>query len=197
MVEMVTKGNKGINAGVTFDVRMTPPLKEFQFRVSRFTKGIEDWSSCLRAFGEVFKRQMGEQFETEGAITGSRWKALKDTYKAWKEAKFPGNKIGVLSGALRSAMTGGGGYSEHITRATGDYGMSASSAAAPYGHYFSDVRPVIRMQARQGTQYQKVAHQWLIAEARGLTGAGAGIANDVRMGGGGIGGISSALAESL
>jgi hypothetical protein len=197
MGEMVTKGNAGINAGVTFDIRMDPPLKEFQFRVSRFTKGISDWSSCLRAFGELFKRQMGEQFETEGAISGGRWQVLKDTYKAWKEVHYPGNKIGVLTGALRSAMTGGGGYSEHITMTTGDYGMSDTSSAAPYGGYFTEKRPVIRMTARQGTSYQKVAHQWLIAEARGLTGAGAGIAGDVRMGGGGVGGISSALAESL
>ena len=172
------------NSGVTFDLRTDPPMKEFQFRVNRFAKGIEDWSPVLRAFGELFKRQMVEQFETTGAASGSEWAQLSPAYAVWKQAHYSGHKIGVLTGAMRSSMTGGGGYSEHFTRTVGDYGMSTSSLAAGYGKYFAGKRPVIRMTPRWGTQYQKVTHQWLVAEERNSMGiGGSGVAGAVRLGG--------------
>jgi len=174
------------NAGVTFDLRTEPPLKEFQFRVSRFTKGIEDWGGALRAYGELFKRQMGEQFETEGRASGATWARNEPVYAAWKALHFiHSHKVGVLTGALRSSMTGGGGYSEKITKTSGSYGMSESSPAKPYGGFFSEKRPVIRMPAKWGTQYQKLTHAWLVAEERNAMGiGGSGLAGVVRSGGG-------------
>jgi hypothetical protein len=173
------------SAGVTFDLRTDPPLKEFQFRVSRFTKGIEDWGGALRAYGELFKRQMGEQFETQGSASGSRWAANEPAYAAWKALHFiHSHKVGVLTGALRSSMTGGGGYSEKITKTEGSYGMSDNSPALPYGAIFSAKRPVIRMTAKWGTQYQRVTHLWLVAEERASMGiGGSGVASAVRLGG--------------
>ena len=183
------------NSGVTFDLRTDPPMKEFQFRVSRFTKGISDWSPVLRAFGDLFKGQMALQFETEGQASGKQWARNEPSYALWKATKFGGRKVGVLTGALRSAMTGGGGYSEHITTTTGDYGMSDSSKAAPYGQYFDYVRPVVRMTAKWGTEYQKATHAWLVAEERGSMGiGGAGIGEGIRLGGGGITARTSPLA---
>lgn len=178
----VTKGS----AGVTFDLRTVPPLKEFQFRVSRFTKGISDWSGVLRAYGELFRRQMGEQFETEGRAGGKAWARNEPAYALWKATRSANRsrKVGVLTGALRSSMTGGGGYSEHVTRTRGDYGMSESSKAAPYGEYFDYVRKVIRMTPKWGREYQKVTHAWLVAEERGSMGiGGAALPASVRLGG--------------
>ena len=96
------------NSGVTFDLRTIPPLKEFQFRVSRFTKGITDWSPALRAFGELFKTQMALQFETEGAAGGKPWAKNEPGYAALKAAQGYGHKVGVRTGRLRSSMTGAG-----------------------------------------------------------------------------------------
>lgn len=180
------------NAGVTFDLRTDPPLKEFQFKVSRFSKGIEDWGGALRAYGELFKRQMGEQFETEGRASGATWARNEKTYAAWKAQHFiHSHKVGVLTGALRSSMTGGGGYSETITKTSGSYGMSESGPAKPYGAIFAEKRPVIRMPAKWGTQYQKIMHAWLVAEERGSMGiGGSGLAGVVR-GGGGFGNLQN------
>ena len=90
----------------------------------------------------------------------------------------------MLTGALLSSMTGGGGYSEHITKTSGDFGMSGSSKAAPYGQYFDYVRKVIRLTPKHGRDYQKVAHTWLVAEERAAFGnGGSGVAGSVRMGG--------------
>ena len=173
------------SSGVTFDLRTDPPLKEFQYRVNRFTKGIEDWGGALRAYGELFKRQMGEQFETEGRASGATWARNEPAYAAWKALKFHSHKVGVLTGALRSSMTGGGGYSETITKTSGSYGMSGSSKAKPYGGYFAYVRPVLRMPAKWGTQYQKLTHSWLVAEERSSMGiGGSSLAGVVRSGGG-------------
>ena len=185
MAAMITRGNERINAGVTFDLRTIPPLKEFQFRVSRFTKGIEDWSPALRGYGELFKRQMGEQFATAGAISGRSWATTEKAYTDWKWAKFHTRMVGVRTRALLSSMTGGGGYSEIITKTAGSYGMSTSSEAAPYGQFFSETRPVIRMTPLWGRQYQRVTHQWLVAEMRSSMGiGGAGLAGVVKAGGG-------------
>ncbi len=171
-------------AGVEFDFRVDPPLKEFNFRVSRFTKGISDWSGMFQAASELFKRQMGEQFETEGRAGGKAWAKNEPAYAAWKAEHGFGRKVGVLTGKLRASMTGGGGYSEHITKTRADFGMSTSSEAAPYGEFFDYVRKVIRLQARHGRQYQKVVHTWLVAEERAAFGSGgSGVASSVRAGG--------------
>ena len=175
------------SSGVTFDLRTIPPLKEFQFRIDRFAKGITDWSPVLHAYGELFKSQMVMQFETEGAASGEAWTKNEPTYAALKKAQGYGSKIGVRTGALRSSMTGGGGYSEHVTATTGDYGMSADSKAAPYGGYFDYVRPVIRMTPAWGREYQKLTQAWLVAEERGSMGIGGSeIGEGIRLGGGGI-----------
>lgn len=176
--------------GIEFDLRMEPPLKEFNFRVSRFTDGISDWSGVLKAFGELFRRQMGEQFETEGKSGGQPWAKNEPAYALWKATKSRNRsrKVGVLTGALRASMTGGGGYSERVTKTRGEFGMSTSSQAAPYAPYFDYVRKVIRLTARHGRAYQKVAHTWLVAEERAAFGSGgSGVAGAVRLGGGGVG----------
>jgi hypothetical protein len=174
------------NSGVTFDLRTVPPMKEFQFRVSRFTKGISDWSGFFKAASELFKRQMGEQFETEGAAGGKPWAKNEPSYALWKATQSAkrSHKVGVLTGALRSSMTGGGGYSEHITKTRGDFGMSPSSKAAPYGEYFDYVRKVISLTPKHGRDYQKVAHTWLVAEERNAMGqGGSGLPGSIQLGG--------------
>jgi hypothetical protein len=168
-----------------FDIRSIPPLKEFQFNILRYAKGISDWKPLFHSFGSLFKAQMVEQFETEGKMSGKSWPKLSDAYAAWKEQKYPGNPIGVLTGAMRSAMIGGVGYSELILPTSASYGMSESSPAVGYAHYFNDgtekmpARPVIRVTPRWGTQFQKLTALWLREQmmAAGLMGKGSGAVN--------------------
>ena len=168
---------------ISFDLRTDPPLKEFQFKLKRFAEGLSDFSGFFGALGEWFKTQMVLQFETQGAFTSGRWLELTEPYRKWKEAHYPGRKIGVLTGALRSSMTGGGGYSQHITKIAASFGMSENSKAVPYGKAFSDIRPVINWGIKEGAQVQKLTHTWVVAEQRGSMGiGGAGLAGSVRAG---------------
>lgn len=172
--------------GTTFDFSVEPPLKEFNFRLSRFVDSVNDFSSCLRACGELFKRQMVEVFSTEGAAGGGKWKPLTPTYAAWKAEHFPGRPIGVCTSALRNSMIGGGGYTEKISQFQGEFGMSDNSLAAPYGKHFAKLRPVLRLKAKHGREYQKIVHTWLVTEmnaAMGSSAAGGAVASAVRQGG--------------
>jgi hypothetical protein len=181
-------------SGITFDLRMDPPIKELNFKITRFTEGVTDFRGLWSALAELFKREMGEQFETEGSISGGRWAPLTEPYKKWKQEHYPGRKIGVLTGALRSSMTGGGGWSQTITKRAASFGMSSSSQARPYASAFDERRKVIRITSRQGRDWQKVTHTWLVAEQRNAFGTGgSGLAGVVR-GGGATGRIPSALA---
>ena len=86
----------------------------------------------------------------------------------------------MLTGALRSAMTGGAGYSQEIGKTRASFGMSESSKAAEYGRYFSEgtpkmpARPVIVATVMRGKQFQQTATTWIREEAHhaGLIGWG-------------------------
>ena len=161
--------------GVEFDLRTIPPLKEFQFRVSRFTKGVGDFTTYFEGLGVWFKARMGDVFGSEGKASGSRWPDLTEAYAKWKQEHYPGRPIGVLTGALRASMTGGEGYSQTVHKMGASFGMSDSSRAVPYGAHFSGRRPVIRMKPEWGRQTQKMAHEWLVGlerESMGMGGAG-------------------------
>jgi hypothetical protein len=172
------------SAGVQFDLRTIPPLKQFQFNIDKFVKGISDWGPALRVCGELFKRQMGEQFSTGGAASGKPWKENKQSYSDWKFAHYGTRMVGVRTRALMASMTGGGGYSETIGKTSGSFGMSESSPAKPYGAEFSKIRPVIRVTPRWGTQHQQAIHAWVLNEERYAMGSGSGaVAESVRLGG--------------
>ena len=192
----VTPGQGG---KAVFDFRVDPPIKELEFRVSRFADGIKDFTTLFTALAELFKREMVETFETEGERGGGRWTPLTDSYATWKQAHYPGRKIGVLTGALRSSMTGGGGWSQTIGKSSANFGMSPSSPAAKYGPFFDERRKVIRITPAMGRDWQKVTHTWLVGRIRTLS-EGGSVAGAVRAGGGGVGsstGLVSALAGRL
>ena len=177
-----------VGKGMQFDIRSIPPLKEFQFNIERYAKGISDWVPLFRRFGPLFKAQMVEQFETEGAMSGAKWPKLSDNpegagYATWKESKYPGNPIGVLTGAMRRAMIGGPGYSELILPTSASFGMSEASPAIAYARFFNDgtpnmpARPVIRVTPRWGSQFQRLTSLWLREGMirAGLKGAGSAV----------------------
>lgn len=54
----------------------------------------------------VLEVETGKAFDAEGGASGS-WAPLNVSYKAWKDAHYPGQPINVLSGKLRAALTDG------------------------------------------------------------------------------------------
>ena len=175
---------------ITFDLRVDPPLRQYEFKLSRFSEGISDFRPLFSRIAGVFQQQMKKQFQSEGALGGGRWAALSDNpkghgYKSWKQRHYPGRKIGVLTGALLSSMTGGSGWSQTIGRTSASFGMSESSKASAYARYFArgtekmPARPVIVATILRGTQLRRTVDIWVREEAHhaGLIGKGSGIYN--------------------
>jgi hypothetical protein len=186
----VSQGERGIR--FSFDI--DPPIKDFGYEVGRYAKGIADWTGLLKTFSPLFQRHMAEEFETEGAATGSRWAAVSPEYAERKRATGHGSKIGVYSGALRSSMAGGAGYSVKVTQREGSFGMSTSSAAVPYGRKFAEKRPVVRISRRQLREYLDLTKQWTVSEARKAGIGNASLGEGIRLGGGV--GTASVLSRS-
>jgi phage gpG-like protein len=143
-----------------------PPLSHLAFQVDRFADEIADLRPLMELFGDVFRSQMTQQFASEGRHGSGGWAALSPAYEKWKREHYPGRPIGVLTGSLRSAMTGGDGYSEQIGTTTASFGMDASSPATPYGKYFDARRPVIRIPQSAVGEWRKACHEWLVAATR-------------------------------
>lgn len=78
--------------------------------VRRALRGIQADLADLRPFWSrmrpIFGSWMREQFRSEGAWGGSRWRPLTDSYAAWKARRYPGRGILVATGGLRRASEG-------------------------------------------------------------------------------------------
>jgi len=152
-----------------FDLRTEPDTKVLSFALSRFAEYVDDMTTLFEAFDPLFRGAMQKQFASEGGYGSGGWAALSPAYAAWKAEHFPGRPIGVLRGHLRSAMTGGSGYSSEIEPHRASYGL-AGGPAAEYGQYFDQggrgpARPVVRMPSSEGRTWGKVAHSWLYDQA--------------------------------
>lgn len=143
-----------------------PPIEGMVFALSERADQVADTRSMLERFGPIFLSHMREQFATEGALAGG-WHELSTAYERWKSEHYPGRPIGVLEGHLRRAMTGGAGYTETIGETEASWGLGGGPAMA-YGKYFAGggrgpARPVIKWGPAQVRDYQKAAHEWLVA----------------------------------
>jgi hypothetical protein len=56
-------------------------------------------------FVPLWYAHMVFQYTSQGADTGPAWPALTARYAAWKMKHFPGQPIGVLTGATRESLT--------------------------------------------------------------------------------------------
>jgi len=153
-----------------FELHTEPDLKVLAFRVRGLINRMEDMRPLLTGFGELFKGAMSLQFATEGRYGSGGWAALSPAYAKWKAEHFPGRPIGVLHGFLRSGMTGGAGYSQHILRQSADYGLGAGPAVE-YGKYFDaggrgPARPVIRFGAGESAKWRRFTETWAHESAR-------------------------------
>jgi phage gpG-like protein len=142
-----------------------PPIQGMVFALDKAAENVSDFHPLLMQFGDIFKRLMTEQFASEGSLAGG-WAGLSTAYETWKSEHYPGRPIGVLEGHLRSAMTGGSGYTQHVGSSEADYGLGGGPATV-YGKYFSHgtdkmpARPVVKWGTAQTREFQKSAHEWL------------------------------------
>jgi hypothetical protein len=150
---------------VKFTLRTDPSTEVLKFRVRGLITGISDMRGLFTGFGELFKAAMQKQFASEGGASGG-WAALSPAYAAWKaEHGFPG-MIGVLHGFLRSGMTGGAGYTQHVHKTSADYGLGGGPALA-YGGYFDGgntrgmpARKVIAFGAGERATWRRLVEEW-------------------------------------
>lgn len=113
----------------TFTVAL-PGLPALAIGLSRIREDISDWRPFWRErFVPAFRRQVLEDFVSEGAHSGSRWAALSPAYAAWKRRHAPGRGILVLSGAMKASLVGEGpGAIVRLTATTADVGTSVPYA---------------------------------------------------------------------
>lgn len=149
-----------------FNFQFVPPLRRLRFALDRFAEEIENFTPLFAIYNERFQEAMEHQFDTEGAYgLGRRWTRLSPAYAAWKETHYPGQPIGLLTGALYDSMTGGPGYAFHASPVAASFGQE-TGPAIEYGKYFAQARPVIRLSPEEGLAWAKAAHEWCYAVAR-------------------------------
>src|SRR5262245_53623171 len=85
--------------------------EEFAGAIDRISDQVSDFRPVWPEIEQVFYRIELEQFGSEGARGGSKWKALSPAYKKWKEVHFPGRPILVRDGRLKRSLSviGAGG----------------------------------------------------------------------------------------
>jgi len=146
---------------IKFSLTTEPPIEGMVWALDQMADGVSDFSTLFEGFGSIFRGFMQQQFATEGSFGAGGWSVLTKTYALWKEEHYPGRPIGVLTGALRKAMTGAEGYSAEITKDSASWGMSGASSASVYGKHFAARRPVIKWSGQQSRAFQKFSHVWL------------------------------------
>ena len=160
----------GAGPGFVFDVKTSPEISVLRFRVTGLIARFSDFTTLFEGFGELFKANEQEQFAGEGAFSGG-WAPLSPVYAAWKASHgFPG-VIGVLHGFLRSGMTGGAGYTQHVHKTSADYGLGGGPATK-YGQYFDGgntrgmpARTVIAFGPGARGEWRKLAEDWAFDNA--------------------------------
>lgn len=105
---------------------------KLDYAIGSISDQIDDWREVWPEVELVFYRATLDQFRTEGARGGERWKPLSDSYRKWKELKYPGQPILVLTGRLRRSLTATG--SEESIRIREKKSLTLGSST-PYGRY--------------------------------------------------------------
>jgi hypothetical protein len=89
------------------------PLQRIHFDISgdvQYSRAFDRYAHEARDLSEPFDdiadqilAMVGEQFGTEGARTGARWRPLSAAYAIWKDREFPGKPMLVREGDMREA----------------------------------------------------------------------------------------------
>lgn len=92
-----------------FPVKLTvalPGQPALSVALSRYTDFLSNFTVFWADyFVPLWYAYMVFQYTSSGGDTGAPWAPLTASYAAWKEKHFPGQPIGVLTGATRDALT--------------------------------------------------------------------------------------------
>lgn len=150
---------------LTLDIDGKPAFDRFFIRFDRKLSDLTPvWDDLRDAFWEV----EAEQFDSEGAAGGKKWKDLSKRYKAQKIKRYGAKPILHATGALRAAMTSK--TSDTIYQK--DRNSMILGTSLKYAIYHQrgggnlPQREVIRFSESQKTKLQKGFQRGLIKELR-------------------------------
>jgi len=106
--------------------------EKLDYSIGAISDSIGDWREVWPEVELVFYRATLGQFRTEGQRGGDRWKPLSNAYRKWKEVKYPGQPILVLTGRLRRSLTATG--SEESIRVREPESLTLGTST-PYARY--------------------------------------------------------------
>lgn len=124
--------------------------EQFNWAVDSISKSITDWRGVWPEVEQIFYRAQLEQFNSEGSRGGSRWTPLSDNYRNWKQKKYPGRPILVLTGRLKRSLTVNGAGGADQVRDQQPMSLTLGSVV-PYAIYHQ--RGTKRMAQRQPMQF--------------------------------------------
>jgi len=134
---------------------------------SRFADQVKDARPALKEIADDFHNVVERnQFDSQGGASGG-WAALSPVYAAWK-AKYCGNPILVLGGALRASLEGRSSETiEEINPQSVRLGTRNKTAMwHQTGTSRMPARPPIDLLESDKKRWTDIVHEYLVTRAR-------------------------------
>ena len=127
-----------------------------------------DMSDPLERIADDLLRQIGLQFQTEGAYgLGTVWRPLSREYAAWKEEHFPGRPILVRTGEMREHMLD----KPRTVRVTAQRMVYEVASDVPVYHQkgrgHNPERKMVALPGAGRRNWDRILHEWVMSIRRG------------------------------
>lgn len=155
-----------------FEVR--PDETQFARTFSRWADQIDDLQPAFEQITQSFYEGEERQFASQGAAGSGGWKPLSSAYKKWKDRRYPGRPLLVMTGALRDALTSKSGPGAVYVIERKRLTMGTDLEVAQYHQKGSSRMPArkpIQLTDAQKNQWVKFIHQHCVQSYPGMTGA--------------------------
>jgi phage gpG-like protein len=152
---------------LTFSVMGTTQLNR---SLSRFGEAVRDFRPVWRQLYADFLKIEREQFNSEGARSGTPWRPLRPTYAAWKAVHYPGMKVLVATGTMQLQLTTGQGMQN--TFAPLSMRLHPTDPKAKYhqaGTRRMAARPPVQLTPDDKTRWVKILHDYVYRATKGTT----------------------------
>lgn len=117
--------------------------------IARFADGVADYRPIWPVIEDDFYALEKDQFQTEGAEGGERWRELSAATAAWKEVHFPGTRILERTGDLERSLTN---PNDPNTVRVEERKTLTLGTRVPYAIYHQSPKPRKRLPRRQEIQ---------------------------------------------
>jgi phage gpG-like protein len=143
----------GINVKVDGEDRVLRRIDKISKLPSNLQPIYKEWAGLLR-------REWNDNFSNQGAY-GGNWSPLK--YK--KPKKYEGNPIGVNSGEMKAAVTGGAGAVTDISNTKMEIGVDMLKAVIFHrGKYNQESRKIITLNNTTKNRLMQTLRLWINRE---------------------------------